>query len=176
MAELTAKAGSIWVQGPLSSTCLPLGAHFLKQSSIFIHPRKGGNYAWPTASLTPPLSQLNGKNRAVQAHPAAGTSALLYVCPNLSCHGWSGTFASNRLTAHTDSSSPLETRAGWQEEGFKPHLQETLGSFRSPHEFSDEDTPPPETVFTELLKSPSQSRKNPKNSEFLLWLTPNCTF
>lgn len=60
--------------------CLPLSTHSSKQSSIFIHHRKGGSSAWPTASLTSPLSQPNGKSRqAVRAHPAPGTLALLYV-------------------------------------------------------------------------------------------------
>lgn len=55
-----------WEQGQSDSRpavlhCLPFRSHCLKQSSISIHHRKGGNYAGPRASLTPPLSQLNGK-------------------------------------------------------------------------------------------------------------------
>lgn len=121
------KAGLVWVQGLQSSTCLPLSTHFLKQSAIFIHHRKEGKCAWPTANLTPPLSQLHGKNRAVEAHPAPGTLALLYVSPNKSCHGWDRTFSSNFLCALTDSYLPLKTRAGqWGRRG-QPCLQETWG-------------------------------------------------
>lgn len=55
-----------WEQGqpdsrPAILHCLPFSSHCLKQSSISIHHRKGGNYAGPRANLTPPLSQLNGK-------------------------------------------------------------------------------------------------------------------
>lgn len=51
------------IPSPAVLHCLPLSTHSLKQLAIFIHHRKGGNYAWPKANLTPPLSQLSGKNR-----------------------------------------------------------------------------------------------------------------
>lgn len=89
------------VPSPAVSHCFPLSTHSLKQSAIFIHHRKGGNYVWPTDSLTPPLSQLNGKHR--QSWPSTPcpcniSTALCFL--NLSCHGWGRTFTSNLLKAN----------------------------------------------------------------------------
>lgn len=81
--------------------CFPLRTHSLKQSAFFIHHRKGGNYVWPTASLTPPLSQLNGKHRqSWQSTPCPSNISTALCFLNLSCHGWGRTFTSNLLMAN----------------------------------------------------------------------------
>lgn len=159
-----------WKQGHSESKACypPLVSHSVPTSSnnrpFSFTTGKGEAMPGPQPVSLLHFPKLNGKNRAVQAHLASGTSALLYVCPNLSCHGWSRTFTSNLLTTHTDSSLPLETRAGQWGKGVQaspigdcrfPCLQKKQRcSFRSPHEFSGTDSPPLETVFTELLKIP----------------------
>lgn len=155
MAELRLKAGSVWLQG--RHPPLPPPQYPLLKTIICSHHRKGGNYTWPTATLTPLLSQLNGKHRAVQAHPAPAPLALLYVSSNLSCHGWGVTFTSNLLTAHTGSSSASENKGRTMGRGGGasptgnaglPRQQPKEGrSFGSPREFWGKDSDPLEIAW-----------------------------
>lgn len=116
------------VPSPAVSHCFPLSTHSLKQSAIFIHHRKGGNYVWPTASLTPPLSQLNGKHRQSWPSTPCPCNISTVLCfLNLSCHGWGRTFTSNLLKANLRLIWLWKQRQGNGEEKVKPHLQESLG-------------------------------------------------
>lgn len=130
------------VPSPAVSHCFPLSTHSLKQSAIFIHHRKVGNYVWPTASLTPPLSQLNGKHR--QSWPSTPcpcniSTALCFL--NLRCHGWGRTFTSNLLKANLRFIWLWKQRQGNGEEKVKPHLQESLGLWVRKKKKKRKDTP-----------------------------------
>ena len=159
----------------------------LKQSPIFIHHRKGGNCLAHSQSYSSTfLTTWKKTDRAVQAHPAPVTSALLYVSLNPSCHGWNGTFTSNLLPAHTDSSLPLKTRAGQWGRGGQAlptgdptslYRQKKEGySYRSFHKFSGEDCPPLETAFTELLKIPIRVLKTQRTRNNFSGLPSNGPF
>lgn len=146
------------IPSPAVLHCLPLSTHSLKQLAIFIHHRKGGNYAWPKANLTPPLSQLSGKNR--QSWPSTPcpsniSTVSCFLKPKLS---WvkHGLDLPSPLTSSVPTKAhllPLRTREGqWGGRSQASPTGESLGpwvrkkkrerhSFKNSHEFWSQDIP-----------------------------------
>lgn len=220
-----------WEQGQSDSRpavlhCLPFRSHCLKQSSISIHHRKGGNYAGPRASLTPPLSQLNGKTSQDWPRtpcPSHISTALCFLTSKLS---WvRQDLLLYVLAAHTGSSfrgssasenkgrimgkrrSSLTDRRLWVPGAAKKRKDTPSGPswILRPRQYpfginmrgiSGRPWAHPCYLESEYMcrktelklqqcliqiclqshsKSPSQSPWNPRNSELLLWQSPNWT-
>lgn len=142
---------------PTTLHCLPLSNPFFKQSSIFMSERQEGNYAWPIASLTPSLSQLNGKNRQGWPRtpcPSNISTALCFLTSKLSqvrqhLHLYPPD-CPHRLILCLRNKGRQWGREGWAlatgDPGSLGQQKKERHSFRTPLEFWGQDHPPLQTA------------------------------